>query len=92
MPQEHHEAALRTVSSLEQELGSGAFFGGETLSLADIAVSALYEPLTEVPEYRDLVRLDSPLRPWFKRVASRSAFELTKQSGGSIASLFLAAA
>lgn len=92
MPEEHVAEGLRTVASLESELGPGRFFGGDALSMADIAIGALFEPLSEVPEYGDLVRPDSPLRPWFKRMASRTAFELTRQSGGSVASLYLAAA
>lgn len=92
VPGEYHAAALRTVSSLEQELGSGPFFGGGTLSLADIAVSALYEPLSQMPECGSVVRPDSPLRGWFKRISSRGTFEVTRQTGGWIASLFLAAA
>jgi glutathione S-transferase len=92
IPEAHHAAALRTVSALEHELGSGRFFGGETLSLADIAVSALYEPLSQMPEHGSVVRPESPLRPWFERMSSRGAFEVTRQDGGSIVSLYLAAA
>lgn len=91
MPEEHYVAGLRTVASLENELGNGPFFGGNALSMADVAISALFEPLSEVPEYGELVRLDSPLRPWFERMTKRSAFEVTKQTGGSVASLYLAA-
>jgi hypothetical protein len=45
-----------------------------------------------MPEYGSVVRAESPLRAWFKRMSSRSAFDLTRQGGGSIVSLFLAAA
>ena len=90
MAEAHRAAGLKTVSSLERELRGEAFFGGGTLSLADIAVSALFEPLSALPEYDGLVGRDSPLRAWFKRMSSRSAFDLTRQSGGSIASLYLA--
>lgn len=91
MPEEHYVAALRTVACLENELGNGPYFGGNSLSMADIAISALFEPLSEVPEYSDLVGPESPLRPWFERMTKRSAFEVTKQTGGSVASLYLAA-
>lgn len=92
VPQEHLAAARRTVSWLERELGSGPFFGGKTLSLADVAVASLYEPLSQIPECGDVVGVESPLRAWFERLASRSAFALTRQSGGAIVSLCMAAA
>lgn len=86
------EAALHTVGKLEELLGKSLFFGGDALSLADVAISSLYEPLSAVPEFGALVTIDSPLRGWFKRVSSRSAFDLTRQTGGSITSLVLATA
>ncbi|WP_273452692.1 glutathione S-transferase C-terminal domain-containing protein [Nevskia ramosa] len=88
---EPSEEARETVGKLEGMLGSSAFFGGERLSLADIALSALFEHLSTFREYQTLVPSGSSLRGWYQRVSTRSAFDLTRQAGGSIPGLFQAA-
>ena len=90
LPQQSEEAR-ETVGKLESLLGTSAFFGGETLSLADIALSALFEHLSTFREYQTLVSSGSSLRGWYQRVSTRSAFDLTRQAGGSIPGLFQAA-
>lgn len=80
-----------TVIKLERHLGSASFFGGQMLSLADIALSSLFEHLCTFREYQALVPSGSSLRSWYQRVSTRSAFDLTRQEGGSIPGLFQAA-
>lgn len=88
---EPSEQARETVDKLEKLLGLAAFFGGERLSLADIALSALFEHFSTFREYQALVSSGSSLRGWYQRVSMRSAFDLTRQTGGSIPGLFQAA-
>lgn len=83
--------ALRTVDKLETLLGPHAYFGGNSLSLADIALGGLFEHLSTMREYNALVPKTSSLRSWYKRVSARPLFELTKQSGASIPGLYCAA-
>lgn len=91
MTQERSAEAIETVGTFEALLGSHAFFGGEALSLADIALSALFEHLATFREYPTLVPPGTKLRDWYQRVSMRSAFDLTRQTGGSIPGLFQAA-
>lgn len=91
MTPEQSAEAIQTVGKFEALLGPHAFFGGEALSLADIALSALFEHLATFREYSTLVPPGSKLRDWYQRVSTRSAFDLTRQTGGSIPGLFQAA-
>jgi glutathione S-transferase len=91
MPADSVERARATVAKLEYLLGQEDFFGGNTLSLADVAISGLFEHLAAFREYALLVADGSTLRAWYKRISRRSAFDLTKQTGGQIPGLFYAA-
>lgn len=88
MRDEHMADAKDTREALVSLLGDRPFFGGAQLCLADVAVSSMIEHLSALREYDEIVPVESPLRPWFKRVSSRSAFDLTKQNGGAITGLF----
>lgn len=83
--------AKDTASTIEGLLGGHAFFGGDKLCLADVAVGALIEHLVTLREYDEIVSTGSALRGWYQRLSTRPAFDLTKQTGGAIPGLFHAA-
>lgn len=85
------DEALQTIDKFERLLGTHDYFGGYSLSLADIALSGVFEHLSTLREYDALVPKSSSLRSWYKRVSARPMFELTKQSVASIPGLYHAA-
>lgn len=87
----HVGEARRTVGTLEGFLSADPYFAGDGLSLADVAISSLFEHLSTFDDYQRLVPLGSSLREWFSRVSARAAFESTRQRGGAIPGLVLAA-
>jgi len=79
--------AQNTAAELEHILAQGPFFAGDEFSLADIAIGALFENLTKLPDYKTVVAPDSSLNQWWARVSARSAFQITQDGVAPIVGL-----
>jgi glutathione S-transferase len=70
--------ARTCFAELDRLLGDHAYFGGTSVSLADIMLGALLDQLCDAPEGRDLMDETSRLAPWLGRMIARPSFVATQ--------------
>lgn len=68
--------ARTCVAALEEILGDRPYFGGEAISLADIAAGAHLDMAPASPEGREMLA-GSPLSAWLERMIARPSFQKT---------------
>jgi glutathione S-transferase len=69
--------ARTCFAQFEQLLGDRLYFGGDSISIADIMLGAQLDLLNQCREGRDLIG-GSRLEPWLKRMSSRASFAATE--------------
>jgi glutathione S-transferase len=69
--------ARTCFTELGHLLGDKAYFGGDSVSLADIMLAAQLDLFGECPEGRELIDSTANLRPWLKRMTARPSFAAT---------------
>jgi glutathione S-transferase len=70
------------LSELERLLGEGQWFGGETVSLADLHVAPLLAYMTSTPEGGGLLAAVNRLGAWWQRISARPSMAKTEPKFG----------
>jgi len=70
--------ARTCFAELARLLGEKPYFGGDSVSLADIMLAAQLDLFGECPEGRELIDSTANLRPWLKRMTARPSFAATQ--------------
>jgi glutathione S-transferase len=63
--------------ALAHELGDGAYFGGDSLSLADIMIGAQLDFFASTPEWAALTAKNPNLVRWMDRMSGRPSMQAT---------------
>jgi glutathione S-transferase len=79
------EAAVREAmprghvvfSELSRLLGTRTWFGGDTISLADLMIGPHFDFFAKTPEWQELTAENANLVDWFARVEDRPAMKAT---------------
>ena len=70
--------ARTCFAELGRLLGDKPYFGGDSVSLADIMLAAQLDLFGECGEGRELIDGTANLRPWLKRMTARPSFAATQ--------------
>jgi len=70
--------ARTCFAELARLLGEKPYFGGDSVSLADIMLAAQLDLFGECGEGRELIDGTANLRPWLKRMTARPSFAATQ--------------
>ena len=70
--------ARTCFAELARLLGEKPYFGGDSVSLADMMLAAQLDLFGECPEGRELIDSTANLRPWLKRMTARPSFAATQ--------------
>ena len=74
--------ATTSVEALEGLIGTGEFFAGDTLSLADLHVAPVYDYFSQTPEGAAALGNTPNLRRWWDAVSQRQSVQKTKPALG----------
>jgi glutathione S-transferase len=69
--------ARTCFTELDRLLGGQPYFGGKSISIADIMLGAQFDLLCETPEGAELIS-ETRLEPWLERLQSRPSFMATQ--------------
>jgi glutathione S-transferase len=75
--------ARSCIVALEEILGAGPFMAGDMISLADVALAAIFANLMPMPEADSIIAPSSPLRAWWQRMSLRQSILATAPVTGS---------
>jgi glutathione S-transferase len=70
------------LAELERILGDGPWFGGESVSLADLHLAPLFGYMTMTPESAALMAQHGRLAAWWQRMAARESMTKTQPKFG----------
>lgn len=70
--------ARTCFAELDRLLGEDQYFGGDSISIADIMLAAQLDLFGECPEGRELIDGAARLRPWLERMKARPSFHATE--------------